>query len=745
MNIFLTGISSTESFSSSLNPKRTLFLIGISSEEVVSVPIASQSIEVLGIDSEEIVGDIRLLRYYSLTSLDEAVATDGGGPFLPFYPGNFYPGQPNITNISQFGTIVALIGDIPQNIPITRSLRSLSIAERFSNPIINQNGLIKEDSYVLLSSEDSIYQEFRLPHDFTRGKVTPEARTPPLTGFQILSYVALGYKDTATLDWTIERYEVGRGWISLQSATTIGAAYEGSKVWFSVYLDEPIEIAEEWTNDLFRISLRTPIPETTNVRFKEEVSYTNGSLIIDGFPREAYLEAGEPYSLTVDDIPSVVHLDSVSKRAYLSTQYGINGVYTTHPNPLAPSATQAYLENAPLQIDGKNSSLNFRILAGIGEEGTDFLGNRFRSVVTKKSVNNLDGNDSDHRYAYWSSKPNPSKFAVENLYFDISDGRDTARTIDHILIDPSTPGLYFNLYWTSEGDPATSEAGWNNKLWTRIPQTYQALHRFRHPLPQPVTTKYLKIEFTQLQPKWYSPGIFQKPILYNKHPKWVLDYFLSRAISETEDPFVSRRVGVQFDAYDLAYNYYLDDLNQSPLTIAELGPRDLNELNEFLGERTDQSDLVDRQTFRAIQSQLRPYSKPLSQLSKFDYLPSLYALTNNIRSGERVIQPDQQVETPYIFDDVSDFVSSLNRDPLIIENDYPIMYFFITARHQYRQVTAKLQDDKAYFAGINEIAFLRERYEVAYDTPFYIEAAGDPINIERNDFISKGSAWITHE
>jgi hypothetical protein len=78
----------------------------------------------------------------------------------------------------------------------------------------------------------------------------------------------------------------------------------------------------------------------------------------------------------------------------------------------------------------------------------------------------------------------------------------------------------------------------------------------------------------------------------------------------------------------------------------------------------------------------------------------------------------------------------LRNEAIIYENDYPVMFFFVTCRHKYREIVADLERDKAYFVGIKQIAFTRDRYDIASDTDQYIEAAGDMANIERNDFIS---------
>jgi hypothetical protein len=68
------------------------------------------------------------------------------------------------------------------------------------------------------------------------------------------------------------------------------------------------------------------------------------------------------------------------------------------------------------------------------------------------------------------------------------------------------------------------------------------------------------------------------------------------------------------------------------------------------------------------------------------------------------------------------------------ERGQSAMYFFITCRHKYRMLSAHFDNDKGYFAGVKEISFLRDKYTKAYDSPLYVEMAGDSQNSERNDF-----------
>jgi hypothetical protein len=81
-------------------------------------------------------------------------------------------------------------------------------------------------------------------------------------------------------------------------------------------------------------------------------------------------------------------------------------------------------------------------------------------------------------------------------------------------------------------------------------------------------------------------------------------------------------------------------------------------------------------------------------------------------------------------------ISVANREAVVLEQSYPVMFFYLTSRHRYRQVEATFEADRAYFAGVRELAFLRENYVAEYDTPVYIESNTDAVSVEQNDFLT---------
>lgn len=732
---------------------QTIFPAGIPSEESMGVLFEAQDFSPFSILTEEEIGEPRFSVNLPVSSIASAEAI--GGPtfevtiFVDGVPSSESIGDPSISTY-----------EIPEGPTFVRPLRALKTAEKFSGVILNQNEDPPADGAVSLSTytegEYQFYQEFRLADDYKRG-IDDVHKIPPLTGFQLLVRIDQGYEDVAAVDWTVDRYEVGTGYQTLGSGTAISNPIYGDQIWFSVYFDEPIAILEDWINDLYRIGFQGRT--AANIYFKEQVPYEAGTAILplsnnNTYAYDVILVPGRPHHFLLEGVPSTLFQDAASKRVYLSTEKGLTKVWAVHPNPLATSFTQArYFDNGDdigtaLTINSEEASFNFRVLAGIGDEGTDFLGNRYRNVLVKNEsgfVSNLDGETQDK---YWLSKPNPSRFAVESLYFDIRDNGE-AVSIDRIQIDPLTPGIFANVYWSIEGDPETDNESWDRKLWQRHPQVLDLRRRESHALSLPITAKYIKLEFTHLQARWYAPGDFQKPILYKKHPKWVLDYFLTRIATNrvTEDAIIPRTVRVSQDFLNLAYNYYLDDINQEPATPAELGRSDEATVNEFLRVRNDTSDQVDHETLAAIRRTFFPYIRHPAFNAKSDYLLSTYAITttSQVSSFDKTIVYDYPQELLNDFQSNSKFVSTLNREPLVIERNMPVMYFFLPTRHLYREVSAMFSNDRAYYAGIKTISFLRDNYIKAFDATQYVETPGDNINSERNDFVLNDLAWTVYD
>lgn len=391
-------------------------------------------------------------------------------------------------------------------------------------------------------------------------------------------------------------------------------------------------------------------------------------------------------------------------------------------------------------------SFLFRLLTMRADEEVDELGNKVRHVVKRHKADHIGRVDSESTDKYWMSKPNPSKFAVENLYFDMRDVDGNPTTVDRLMIDPITPGVYFSVYHTNEDDPRIDEdiiekssASWDERLWKRVPQTFKMTKRDTHAFREPITAKYIAVEFTHLQARPHQ-SLADNPIqiTYQKHPKWVLDYFMAY-LAVNQSRSIAARVGIEYSSLDLGYNYYLDDLRQSPDDVVFTKSQDSVKLNEFLSDQTDYSDYVEPDTLAQIKRMFKPYrNHPAVANGIPSSIIHRYALEDTFGTGtdypvERINQ--EQIANP-------NQVSSANRESVLLEKSYPVMFFYIDSRHRYRTVRAPLANDKAYFVGVREVMFQRDIYSATQDNELYIEGNGDNVNTERNDFVSSEGTWV---
>jgi hypothetical protein len=601
----------------------------------------------------------------------------------------------------------------------------VSLASEYSGIVVNQNQTPGDNDWLGIADYEWRYQEATLPANYVRGSDASEQITPPLTGWSLLVDVADGQTTEATLEWVVEYQVFGLGWVEAASGTTIGAPADGRKVWFDLYVNDPIPVTQEMLSNRIRLGFRAPIDPGLD---PIEATYDGSLAIVGAESYSARLVPGVPYDATHGGLLGFLLLHPSDKTVTWYPKRGINRIWYAKPNPLAQTFSQAYEADGVTPLDPEGISVNFRVLSLTGDEGVDYLGNNYRSAAITSSVSNVNALDADAQDKSWLSKPNPSRFAVESLYFNTTLPDGTGRVIDKVLVDPETPGVYFTIYYSNEDGVPTTEDEWENKLWTRVPESFRALTRENHVLPEPIVAKFIKVEFTHLQARSYSPGDFARPTSYKKHPKWVLDYFLARLDADkARQNITGGRVAVVYDALDLAYNYYLDDLNQAPRDPAEIDSR-FQTVQSFINSRDDVSDQADSQALAQINFVMDPYRNHPSVFAKNDLLGMLAQSNADVLAYPVERTNLQGVRTTD--------VNVLRNEAIIYENDYPVMFFFVTCRHKYREIVADLERDKAYFVGIKQIAFTRDRYDIASDTDQYIEAAGDMANIERNDFIS---------
>lgn len=401
----------------------------------------------------------------------------------------------------------------------------------------------------------------------------------------------------------------------------------------------------------------------------------------------------------------------------------IDLVWYSQPGPLA--APQGGFDSLGNPLPN-NGSFMFRLLTASADSGTDFLGNSYRSSVYRNYASNIQTTNSSNSLGYWMSKPNPSKFAVETLYLDVRDSSGNAQVIDRILINPMTPGPTMHIY-TSQDDSTGGQSltTYVNRMWTPVPGSYALSRRTEYAMPFPIVAKYLALEFSSLQATTYDPGLFAQPTTYSKYPKWVFDYFFGSQTSTSPSPYIADTVNVVYNLLEFAYDYYLEDLQQGPLTPSQIQPTSTQ-------ASTNTADLT---TLNQIYTNMAPYQFP----------PGERAINQTTMLGKQALalaSPNAPIEIPVTSLPVNQEVSSSNRDALLQEASWPDMSFPIPCRHFYKSVTANFEYNRAYFVGIRELALIRDNYVTPFDQGLYVEVGGDTVNSRRSDFASFNNLWV---
>ena len=393
-----------------------------------------------------------------------------------------------------------------------------------------------------------------------------------------------------------------------------------------------------------------------------------------------------------------------------------------------------------------SANYNFRLLAAIADNGTDFLGNEYRSCVIQTDAENISTTGGLNPVTgsgtsfYWMSNPAPSPYAVSSLYFNVATGTDPT-VIDGILIDPATPGMDCNIYWTNDttndSDQMTEE-DWEGKLWTRVPQIITCNARREFVLPSSIYAKYVKLEFVNPQARPYQAGQWQTPILYKKFPQWVTNYFYNQWSLPIQTTQV---VGIQSDMLSLAYIPSTDNLIQTPVTPIATPDQIVAPTPAYFDSAQPLNP--DSNTLSQIPPMTNPYISPMGGLPNLNSSlgQKSYGLFN--QQGFNAIPV--VVEGTYNYANSLATVSTSFRESVWLQQTEPDMYFYLTSRHAYAVAWATFDNDMAYFCGVNELAFIRHIYTTPDDTPIYLESNGDGYNALFSDFtLDESGYWSTY-
>lgn len=685
-------------------------------------------------------------------------------------------------------------GSSTMSVPIEPQAKIDTTAAELSGFEINQNGAI---SGTLPLENNIIWQTFRFPADFARGVSGGTVTIPKLSGFHVNVEIEKGAAAIAGMDWFIDYYSETRGWVGVTKGTAVGAPEEG-RVWFPVTF-EAVDITNFWWLK-FRLGI---MGREVGSNFRRMVSYdqeanevTIESEVFKVIPEisASPLTEGQRYFFNYRGHPSM--LEVIGGNVYFSEQQGITSVFYTTPNPFHEASSTEYIkvnakaddaangeferieasipfatprtneELEPVTVArvvgsdtkayqndgitpfiqqigevGAEMSIRFRILSTAPDTDRDCTGSVYRTVTQQNSPASVKTSVGNLAEAYWLSGPNPSQFACEALYFDLRDSEHNAQVIDHLVIDPITPGIWMNVYYSNDPVPGVTTEEWDGLLWNPIPKQFVLRRKESFAMPEPIIAKYVKLEFTRLQPVWYSPGQFQRPTQYRKHPSWVYNYYFClyeelRAATLEE----SSSVNVSYDALELAYDYYLEDIKQdepnAPTTVTSAEGVSL--LSRALTKAEEEEEnTVDSATLGKINLSMERFkSQPAQQGSFQSLLQSVVAQTSQTAN----YPVEQKVETVAN----TSQVSSIERDNVVIEKGFPITQFYLECRHYYAIHEAEFEEARGYFAGIKEVAFTREHYEVRFDNEIYIDVAGDGNNIETNDLLTEDHTYVTY-
>ncbi len=337
--------------------------------------------------------------------------------------------------------------------------------------------------------------------------------------------------------------------------------------------------------------------------------------------------------------------------------------------------------------------------------------------------------DGDSQSAKWEGIKGRSA-SIELVEPELED---SSVVIDSIVLNPITPGIAFNVYYTndltgSEKPGEMTEEEWEQKLWVRVPKSFITAVKTTYVLPEPITAKFIKIEFSHLQPRTYDPGNYQKPTQYRLFPDWVATPFLAEVAAPS---FAAKRVGVIYDALELAYQPLLTDLLQGPITPEHPAPK--------ANVEGPAANRVDPSTLNRINLVINTYLRPPA------FRPKTFSLLGEKAAANASNQVSYPVEgTPAFEGQLNLGVSGLDRQVIITDQSFPVMFFWVTCRHEYKELSGVLESNRAYFAGIKELSFLRNNYGKTSDIPMYTESGGDDENTDHNDFVIEREEWFAY-
>jgi acetolactate synthase small subunit len=389
------------------------------------------------------------------------------------------------------------------------------------------------------------------------------------------------------------------------------------------------------------------------------------------------------------------------------------------------------------------------------DNGTDILGNVFSTELLEYEAANVIDPEEEGNWSYWQSQPNPSRDAVEALYFDLRDASvdytmatlnglqmdvldDRSMTdltdyysatvlIDEVYIKPVSHGPQMHFYYSTDDTP-----DWDSKLWIPIPQNYTLRHGI-FALPAPTAVKYFKIEFTNLTPIPYQFIEYPKNITtkFRRYPTWVQNYFTDLFPTKPYEENLQMEETIKLDPLKYGYQNYLDALSTGYKEVrSELFKDTTLELRQYIddviGGREQRLDQLE------VEKQIKFFSPVMWQ-------QNLIALLDPTRAATRRMQfsPDNEwsaeLTRPVFIPPTQKSQSSLAE--VAADKMKPMMWFPRAVRHGYQLIEARFNNKVAYQVAISEVKFLRRDLSIKHDEEIYFETLEDEAHITSNNLV----------
>jgi hypothetical protein len=407
----------------------------------------------------------------------------------------------------------------------------------------------------------------------------------------------------------------------------------------------------------------------------------------------------------------------------------------------------------------------------IEDQGVDILGNTFRTNLTTNNPDNVLDLEDDRNPTVWQSQPNPSRNAVEAIYFDLRtnytgvtmgyldtqhldetkglDGRSMAElavysldgvVIDEVFIDPITLGPDMHIYYSLD-----DEADWDYKLWIPVPRSYK-LTKGYHSLPRPTFVKYVKIEFTNLSASPYEPITYPDlgPVRFRRFPSWVQDFFNDVFLEKAIDKSVVTTETIDVDPLVLGFQTPTDNFSTS--LYEEQRKRASidtdSELKGFITDLQSQSSTVADIQLQS-ESQIQFKSPVMWQGDLINQLDTSRALSRKAQEdNDGFRETGWNAEQPLPTYDPISVQSASDLSQAKREKHIPSMWFPRKCRHEYQIVEGERPGNIAYFVSLRKVSFARRDYTVPYDEQLYFETLDDDSHQEVNEFVQEDWRYV---